>query len=116
MNENLKGKKILVTGGAGFIGSHIVSKLLEVGAEIVVLDNLYSGKLENLGSNVSKIKFIQKDLRDDLALEEALDGIDMVSHQAALRSVPESVKDPGKYNDVNVNGSLKLFIKAKEKK
>ena len=115
MKEKLKGKKVLVTGGAGFIGSHIVDRLLSLGAEVVVLDNLETGKIENISHNLDRIRFIQKDLRDDSALDEALEGVDFVSHQAALRSVPKSVSQPLRYNEVNVTGSLKLFLIAKEK-
>jgi nucleoside-diphosphate-sugar epimerase len=114
MNE-LKNKKVLVTGGAGFIGSHIVDKLLELGAEVTVLDNLITGKRENLAANLDKINFLEKDLTDEAALEEALEGVDLISHQAALRSVPKSVERPFDYHEVNVTGTLKLFLKAKEK-
>ena len=113
--EKLQGKKVLVTGGAGFIGSHIVDKLLNLGAYVSVLDDLSSGKKDNLEKNLNRVKFIAKDLRDEQALEEALSGVELISHQAALRSVPKSVKDPFRYHDVNVTGTLKLFLKAKEK-
>jgi len=111
----LKGKKILVTGGAGFIGSHIVDRLVAEGAEVIVFDNLCSGKIENIAHHKGKLRFIQKDLRDDTALNEALEGIDLISHQAALRSVPKSMERPLEYHDVNVTATLKLFLKAKEK-
>jgi len=111
----LKNKKILVTGGAGFIGSHIVDRLIAEGVSVVVLDNLCSGRIENITRHKEKLKFIQKDLRDDSALDEALEGIDLISHQAALRSVPKSMKKPLEYHDVNVTASLKLFLKAREK-
>ncbi|MDD5195565.1 MAG: SDR family NAD(P)-dependent oxidoreductase, partial [Candidatus Omnitrophica bacterium] len=84
----LKNKKVLVTGGAGFIGSHIVDRLLAEGARVTVLDNLSSGKIENIAHNKNKINFIQKDIRDEAALNEAIKGIELISHQAALRSVP----------------------------
>ena len=113
--ENLKNKKVLVTGGAGFIGSHLVDRLINLGAKVIVLDNLVSGKIENIKHNLKKIKFIKDDIRDSFALDKALDGVDLILHQAALRSVPKSTKDPEGYHDVNVNGTLKLFLKAKEK-
>lgn len=113
--SELKGRKILVTGGAGFIGSHIVDRLVLEGASVVILDNLCSGKMENIAKHKGKIKFIQGDLRDDNALDEALAGIELVSHQAALRSVPKSMERPLEYHDVNVTATLKLFLKAKEK-
>jgi nucleoside-diphosphate-sugar epimerase len=111
----LKGKKVLVTGGCGFIGSHIVDKLISRGAEVVVLDNLVSGKLENIEHNLDKKKFIQKDLTDDVALEEPLRGVDYICHQAAWRSVPKSVDAPFDYHQVNATGTLKLLLKAKDK-
>ena len=115
MSNKLKDKKILVTGGAGFIGSHIVDKLLALGAKVTVLDNLSTGKIENIAHNLSKIKFIEKDLTSSQALEEALEEIELISHQAALRSVPKSVEMPLEYHRVNVTGTLNLFLKAKAK-
>lgn len=113
--SELRNKKILVTGGAGFIGSHIVDRLVNEGACVIVFDNLSSGKIENIAQHKGKIKFIQKDLRDDSALEEALEGVELISHQAALRSVPKSMERPLEYHEVNVTATLKLFLKAKEK-
>jgi len=115
MSICLKDKKVLVTGGAGFIGSHIVDKLLDLEAKVTVLDNLVTGNLENIKPNLDKVKFIQKDLTDDKALEEALGGVEFVSHQAALRSVPKSMEEPLEYHRVNACGTLNLFKKAKEK-
>jgi len=115
MKENLAGKRVLVTGGAGFIGSHVVDKLIELRAEVTVLDNLITGKIENIKHALDRIRFIQKDLTDDKALDEALDGVEFISHQGALRSVPKSVKMPLEYHRVNVTGTLNLFLKAKEK-
>lgn len=114
--NSLKGKGVLVTGGAGFIGSHIVDKLLNLGAKVTVLDNLVTGKLENISHNLEKIKFIQKDFSEEEVLEEALEGVEFISHQAALRCVPKSLEEPLNYHRVNVTGTLKLFLKAKEKK
>ncbi len=114
MNQ-INSKTILVTGGAGFIGSHIVDRLVGLGAKVVVLDDLSSGKLKNLEKVLDKLNFIKGDIRDDKALDEALDGVSAISHQAAWRSVPKSVDKPWEYNEVNVNGSLKLFIKARDK-
>lgn len=115
MENNLAGKKVLVTGGAGFIGSHIVDRLLEYEAEVVVVDNLVTGNLANLAEAKGKIKFIEGDIREDKVLDKALEGVEYVLHQAALRSVPKSVGRPFDYHDNNVTATLKLFLKAKEK-
>ncbi|MFA6281999.1 MAG: SDR family NAD(P)-dependent oxidoreductase [Candidatus Omnitrophota bacterium] len=98
--SELKNKKVLVTGGCGFIGSHIVDRLVCEGSHVVILDNLSSGKLVNIARCKDKVKLIQKDLRDDSALDEALDGVELITHQAALRSVPKSIAAPLEYNDV----------------
>ena len=108
--------KFLITGGAGFIGSNIASSLVKRGEEVIVLDNLSEGKIENLDSVINNIKFIEGDIRNESDLEKAMEGVDFILHQAALRSVPKSMTRPLEYNDVNVNGTLKLLIKAKEKK
>ena len=112
---DLKGKKILVTGGCGFIGSHIVDRLVSIGADVVIIDNLLTGSIDNIKHNLDKVKFIEKDFSDDAALDEALDGVEFICHQAALRSVPKSVGRPLDYHEVNVTGTLKMLIKAKEK-
>ncbi|MCD6583127.1 MAG: SDR family oxidoreductase [Candidatus Omnitrophica bacterium] len=113
--EELKNRKVLVTGGAGFIGSHIVDKLLQVGARVVVLDNLVTGSEDNLKHCIENIEFVRGDIRDEELLEKILSDVDFVSHQAALRSVPKSVDNPFEYHDVNVTGTFKLYLKAKEK-
>ena len=110
----LQGRKVLVTGGCGFIGSHIVDRLIYLGAQVMVLDDLSSGKMENIAHNLDKIEFVKADIRDSRVLDKILPGVDFISHQAALRSVPKSVKMPWDYHEVNVSASLKLFIKAKE--
>ncbi|MCD6229028.1 MAG: SDR family oxidoreductase [Candidatus Omnitrophica bacterium] len=112
--EELKNKRVLVTGGCGFIGSHIVDKLLQVGAEVIVLDNLITGSEENLKQCIDKIEFIKGDIRDQDLLDKILPNVEYISHQAALRSVPKSVDNPFEYHDVNVTGTLKLYLKAKE--
>lgn len=114
MIERLKGKKVLVTGGCGFIGSHIVDKLIELGAKVIVIDNLSTGKLENIEHILNKIEFIEGDIRDEILLDKILKDVNYISHQAALRSVPKSVEKPFQYHEVNVIATLKLFMKAKE--
>lgn len=113
--NSLENKRVLVTGGCGFIGSHIVERLLELKAEIVVLDDLSTGKLVNIQHCLDKIEFIEGDIRDEVLLEKILNNVEYISHQAALRSVPKSVDMPFDYHEVNATGTLKLYLKAKEK-
>ncbi len=113
MSGMLKGKKILVTGGCGFIGSHIVEKLLEYGAKVTVLDNLYTGKEENLAGCCSRVTMVREDIRNRKVLAKLLRGTEFVCHQAALRSVPKSVECPEEYHDVNVTGTFHLLLEAK---
>lgn len=102
----------LVTGGAGFIGSHIVDALVAAGKKVRVLDNLSSGKRENLSLSWDKIDFIEGDIRDRERVEKTMQGVDYVCHQAALRSVPKSMDRPWDYNDVNITGLLNVLIAA----
>lgn len=113
--NSLENKRVLVTGGCGFIGSHIVDRLLELKAKIVVLDDLSTGKLANIQHCRDKIEFIEGDIRDQNLLEKILDKVEYISHQAALRSVPKSVERPFDYHNVNATGTLILYLKAKEK-
>src|ERR1035437_5745980 len=106
-SKDISGKSFLVTGGAGFIGSHIVEYLLNHGAgKVRVLDNLSTGSMDNLAhfSNYTQYEFLNGDIRDLNICKEACAGIDYVSHQAALGSVPRSVVDPVTTNNVNVGG------------
>jgi len=104
----------LVTGGAGFIGSHIVSGLLERGFGVRVLDDLSSGKRENLAPWLDRIEFIEGNICSDVDCRNAVEGVDTVFHQAAIASVPRSVAEPERTHDVNVNGSLKLLVAARD--
>ncbi|MEZ4895150.1 MAG: SDR family oxidoreductase [Saprospiraceae bacterium] len=113
-------KNILVTGGAGFIGSNLVDTLLSddrIG-HVRVLDNLSTGFLHNIEQHFSnsKFEFIEGDIRDYHICLKACDQMDMVSHQAALGSVPRSVKDPLTTNEVNITGMLHVLTAAKESK
>jgi len=112
--------RFLVTGGAGFIGSHITEKLLADGHFVRVLDNFSSGKQQNLsftqGLPDTKFQLIQGDIRDKSMCEKACLDIDAVLHQAALRSVPKSLKDPANYNEVNINGTLYMLQAASRNK
>src|SRR5688572_14325666 len=112
--------RILVTGGAGFIGSNLVETLLQdEKIELVrVLDNLATGSQVNLLdlSAHPRFGFVEGDIRDFETCLQACDGIDYISHQAALGSVPRSVNDPLTTNNVNITGTLNIFTAAKEKK
>jgi UDP-N-acetylglucosamine/UDP-N-acetyl-alpha-D-glucosaminouronate 4-epimerase len=101
--------KFLVTGGAGFIGSNIVRELLNRGHKVKVLDNFSSGKRENLKNVDKDIELIEGDIRSYHIVQEAVKGVEVVLHQAALPSVPRSIKDPITSNEVNVNGTLNIL-------
>lgn len=111
--------RILVTGGAGFIGSNLVEQLLkdERVTFVRVFDNLATGSLKNLADFIShpSFEFIEGDIRQYNACLEACESIDVITHQAALGSVPRSVKDPLTTNEVNITGALNIFTAAKEK-
>jgi nucleoside-diphosphate-sugar epimerase len=104
-------QKILVTGGAGFIGSHLVDRLLKEGFKVTVIDNLDTGHLENLAQHQDKkeFRFIKCDIRDFNTVKKAMNDIDAVFHEAALASVALSVENPLLTNDVNVTGTLNLL-------
>ncbi|MGB2601802.1 MAG: SDR family oxidoreductase [Candidatus Omnitrophota bacterium] len=106
--------KYLVTGGAGFIGSNIVEELSRQSKDVRVLDNLSTGKEENLEPFMDKIDFQKGDIRSEDDVRKALNGVDFVIHQAALRSVAKSVERPVPTNDVNVNGTMNLLMMARE--
>jgi len=106
--------KCLVTGGAGFIGSHIVEGLLEHGDEVRVLDNFSTGKEENLKDFQGEIDLIKGDLCEQTDLLKAIQDIEYIFHQAAFVSVPLSMEDPEGCFEVNVNGTIKLLSAAKE--
>ena len=107
--------KVLVTGGAGFIGSHICDKLINMGHEVVCYDNLITGFKINIEHLLIKnnFTFIIGDIRNILDLEEAMKGCSHVCHQAALGSVPRSIEDPIKTNEINIGGSLNVLQLAK---
>lgn len=103
----------LVTGGAGFIGSHIAEELVGRGEKVRVLDNLSTGKRENLEPFLGKIEFIEGDVRDLETCRRAVEGVDHILHQAAAASVALSVEDPLLVNAVNVTGTLNLLVAAR---
>ena len=106
--------KYVVTGGSGFIGSYIVKQLLKHGHEVTVVDNLYRGRLENLGNFVENISFQRFDILDYEKLQKIMKDVDGIFHQAALTSVPESFSQREKYHNVNVIGTENIFKLAKE--
>jgi nucleoside-diphosphate-sugar epimerase len=114
--------RFLVTGGAGFIGSHIVETLLKSGHSVVVLDNFSSGKEENLAFtkdytlNANRYTLIKGDIRDKSTCDRACKNIDAILHQAALRSVPKSMSTPHEYNAVNIDGTLNMLEAARDNK
>ncbi|MFA5362335.1 MAG: SDR family oxidoreductase [Candidatus Omnitrophota bacterium] len=114
----MKKRRFLVTGGAGFIGSHIVERLFNEGHFVRVLDNFYSGKEKNLSFIPASARFelIKGDIRDFKTCARACKNMDYVLHQAALRSVPKSLDDPHEYNAVNIDGILNMLKAAHEAK
>lgn len=109
--------KFLVTGGAGFIGSNLVEYLLRYNAgHVRVLDNLSNGYFENIQAflSLSNFEFIEGDIRDLETCRQAVEGVDFISHQAALGSVPRSIKDPITSNEVNISGFLNMLVAAKD--
>ncbi len=114
-SEKISGKKILVTGAAGFIGSHLVDALLEMGNEVIGIDNFYNGRQGNLSlaSKNPKFTLIRGDVRDFDFLLTQFRGVDIVYHEAAFTSVPQSVQMPQACNQVNVDGVLNVLNAAR---
>jgi len=108
--------RYLVTGGAGFIGSNIVDELIRRGQEVIVLDDLSSGKEQNLAGVRSKIEFHVGSVTDLKNLQAACQGVEYVIHLAARTSVPRSVKDPLETNSVNIDGTLNALVAARDAK
>lgn len=102
----------LVTGGAGFIGSHLTEKLVNVGERVRLLDNFLTGKKENIASFLDRVELIEGDIRDFDVCRLACKDVDYVLHQAALPSVGRSVEDPATSNEINVTGTLNLLRAA----
>lgn len=114
--RTISDKKVLVTGGAGFIGSNIIEKLLQQNNQVVCLDNFSTGKYENVEPFLSNPSFslIEGDIRDLDTCRKAVEGMEIVLHQAALGSVPRSINDPITTNDVNIGGFLKMLVAARD--
>lgn len=105
--------KVLVTGGAGFIGSNLADGLISEGAKVVIIDNFVTGFRENLEEIKGDFDFIEGDINDDSALQKALQDVEMVFHQAALPSVPRSVENPAETHQACVNGTFNLLLNSK---
>lgn len=112
--------KVLVTGGAGFIGSNLCEALLKRGDEVVCLDNFATGKIENLLPLLSEFpqtfKLVVGDIRNSDDCRKAIEGCEAVLHEAALGSVPRSIKDPATTNEVNIGGFMNMLIAARDAK
>jgi len=106
--------KFVITGGAGFIGSHLAKSLINEGHTVTIIDNLNTGKIENLKEILNQVDFVKGDIRDVELLKNKLKGVDGVFHEAALASVQESFSKIKEYNDVNVNGTENILKLAKE--
>jgi UDP-N-acetylglucosamine/UDP-N-acetyl-alpha-D-glucosaminouronate 4-epimerase len=104
----------LVTGGAGFIGSHIARALVEAGARVRVIDDLSTGSLQNLDEIGNEIEFINASINDAAELNRAVQGVELVFHEAAIPSVPRSVEQPRETHDASVNGTFNLLLAARD--
>lgn len=113
---DFKGLGVLVTGGAGFIGSHLVDELLARGATVRVLDNFFSGHRENLAQCIDRIDLVEGDIRNLDICKKAVDGVAYVFHQAALGSVPRSMDEPALSIEVNVGGTTNVFAASRDAK
>ncbi len=118
MNKKVENSRVLVTGGAGFIGSNLVEVLLKQNNEVVVLDNFATGKRENLAPFAKNTRFtlIEGDIRDMAMCRKAMGGVNYVLHEAALGSVPRSIKDPMTSTEVNISGFVNMLYAAQEAK
>ena len=106
--------KFLVTGGAGFIGSNIVGALLERGHSVRILDNFSTGRRENIIEFKNDVELVEGDIRSYHIVKQAVKGIEVILHEAALPSVPRSINDPITSNEVNVGGTLNILDAAKD--
>lgn len=112
----MKKNHVVITGGAGFIGSNIARELIKRDFVVSIIDNLTTGKLSNLADIKSKIRFVKGDIRNISQLQRVFKGADYVLHQAALPSVPRSIDNPAKSHDVNVNGTFNVLLAARDQK
>jgi len=108
--------KIVVTGGAGFIGSHIARRLVNDGHQVIIVDNLSEGKVENFADIKTKVQFFKKDILNLSSLNNIFKDVNYVFHEAALRSVLRSVENPLETNKVNIQGTLNVLLAARDNK
>ena len=108
-------KKFLITGGAGFVGSHLAEELIKKGEVVTILDDLNTGKMSNLEKIIDKINFVKGDIRNFSDLEKICENVDGIFHQAARASVQESFQKPEEYFEVNVKGTKNIFTIAQKK-
>ena len=108
--------KVLVTGGAGFIGSNLTERLVKEKYDVTVIDNLLTGREENLEGILSNINFIKGDIKNFQLMKKLSKGMDYIFHQAALTSVPRSIKDPESTTETNVQGTLNVLLAARDNK
>jgi UDP-glucose 4-epimerase len=113
MSSNQGNRRALVTGGAGFIGGHLVEGLLAAGWSVRVLDDLSSGLESNLAHTIDRVHFIRGDIRDGETLSDAMSGVEVVFHHAAVASVPRSISQPYLTNSVNLDGTLQVLETAR---
>jgi UDP-glucose 4-epimerase len=100
---------VAVTGGAGFIGSHLADALVALGADVTLLDDLSNGRLANLSGDAGRARLVRGSILDAAALDEALAGAELVFHQAARGSVPQSIEAPLDYLETNVSGTMRVL-------
>lgn len=110
--DRLSGKLFLVTGGTGFIGGHIVEKLLAVGAKVRILDDLSTGRLSNLAAVEGRYELVKGDILDGTTVDQAMEGVSGVFHLAAEVSVPKSIEDPVRVHQINATGTLSVALAA----
>ncbi len=106
--------RVLITGGAGFIGSNLADELIRQGAKVSIIDDLSTGSIENIDEIRGDFEFIEGSINDDAALARAIEDVEIIFHQAALPSVPRSVENPAETHRVCVDGTFNLLLKAKE--
>lgn len=109
-----KGARVLVTGGAGFIGSNLAERLLKEGFKVRIVDNFSTGRRENIADFINDIELVEGDLADEKTASKAVKGVRYVFHQAALGSVPRSIEDPISTHKSNIDGTLNILLSAKE--